>query len=216
MRGSKDVGQPWSDALAGNSWREFEVLLEDYFRRQGYKVEHVGAGRTGGRSFDDGIDLKLRRQGRYVIVQCKHWNAKQVPHSAVHELLGIMVRESAHGAVLVTSGEFTPYAIESAQRIGNIELLDGIELRRRLEIPAPSPSWIEASWIEASWIEPDSRDGLYADAFGDTAANQVDGEWRRKGGRRRNRPPSDHQVALRVLVLGALVVVFLILWRELF
>jgi hypothetical protein len=205
MRGLKDVGQRWSDALAGKTWQEFEVLLADYFRRQGHAVEHVGTGRAGGRGFDGGIDLKLRREGRYVVVQCKHWNAKQVPHNAVHELLGIMVTESAQGAVLVTSGEFTPYAIESAQKIGNIELLDGIELRRRLDLPVVAPP---------GWIEQDSRAGRYADALVEAVADRIAGDsrrGRRRGGREKR--SMAQQVAMQLLAFGAFLVFVMIMGK---
>jgi len=57
-----------------------------------------------GSRYDGGIDLKLRRGDEYVVVQCKHWNAKQVPHNDVHQLLGVMLSESATGAIFVTSG----------------------------------------------------------------------------------------------------------------
>lgn len=105
--------------------------MADYYRGHGWEVEHVGTGGTGSH-FDGGIDLKLRRPSEYVVVQCKHWNAKQVPHNAVHELLGIMVSEGATGAILATSGEFTRYARESAAKGGHVQLIDGDALRAML------------------------------------------------------------------------------------
>jgi restriction system protein len=78
-----------------------------------------------------------------LLVQCKHWNAKQVPHNAVHELLGITVNEGATGAILVTSGEFTRYAREVAARGGRVQLVDGDALRDMLgplpDVPNPVP-----------------------------------------------------------------------------
>ena len=74
-----------------------------------------------------------------MLVQCKHWNAKQVPHNAVHELLGVMVNEGATGAILVSSGEFTRAAIDAAQRHGHVKLIDGAALRTMLG-PLPEPS----------------------------------------------------------------------------
>lgn len=82
MYGLKNVLNRRDDARTRVAWDRLEVLLADRYRAEGWKVEHVGIGRTGSR-FDGGIDLKLRRPNGYVVVQCRHWNAKQVPHTAV-------------------------------------------------------------------------------------------------------------------------------------
>lgn len=117
------------DALSRISWQDFERLLATYYRGQGYQVEHVGTAATSAR-YDGGIDLKLRRNDEYVLVQCKHWNAWQVAHNDVHQLLGIMVNQSATGAILITSGEFTRAAREAAQKQGHVQLVDGDALRQ--------------------------------------------------------------------------------------
>lgn len=131
MSGLKDVRQRYDDALSRVGWDHFESLLAVYYRGQGYEVEHCGSGGVGGR-FDGGIDLKLRRSGEYALVQCKHWNAKQVPHNEVHQLLGLMLNEDATGGILVTSGEFTSAAKQAATRLGRVRLVDGHELRSML------------------------------------------------------------------------------------
>ena len=128
MKGLKPVARRREDALARLGWHELELLLAAWYRSEGYEVEHVGTGATGAR-FDGGIDLKLRRGEQFIVVQCKHWNAMKVPHNAVHELLGLMVNHGATGAILATSGEFTKAAIEAAQKLGHVQLIDGDELR---------------------------------------------------------------------------------------
>ncbi|RDZ28176.1 restriction endonuclease [Lysobacter silvisoli] len=130
-RSLKPVRQRHDDALTRIPWDRFEALLAAYYRVQGYQVEHVGTG-AGGARFDGGIDLKLRRDDAYVLVQCKHWNANQVTHNAVHELLGLMVNEGATGAVLISSGEFTDAAQAAAQRQGHVQLIDGVGVRAML------------------------------------------------------------------------------------
>lgn len=119
------------DALARMDPLAFERLIGEHYRREGWAVEHCGTGGTG-RKFDGGIDLKLRRGDQYLVVECKRWNAWQVPHNDVHELLGIMLTQGATGAIFVCSGEFTRAAREAAQRSGRIQLIDGVELRRML------------------------------------------------------------------------------------
>ena len=52
-----------------------------------------------------------------------------MPHNDVHQLIGIMVNEGATGTTLVTSGEFTRYAMTSAARQGHVHLIDGDQLR---------------------------------------------------------------------------------------
>jgi len=134
------------DALSRVDPTEFERLLAQHYRREGWIVDHVGAAATG-RSYDGGIDLKLRRGHEYVVVQCKRWNAYQVPHNDVHELVGIMVGEGASGAVLVTCGEFTRAALEAARRHPTLQLVDGVEVRRWIELPEakePANDWNDA------------------------------------------------------------------------
>lgn len=131
MKGLKNVRTRRTDTLTQVGWEQLESLLAVYYRGQGYTVDHCGTGASGAR-FDGGIDLKLRKDDAYVLVQCKHWNAKQVPHNDVHQLLGLMVNEGATGAVLVTSGEFTRAAIEAATKQGHVQLVDGDDLRAML------------------------------------------------------------------------------------
>ena len=136
--GLKSVRNRRDDALSRIGWDRLEILLAEHYGREGYQVEHVGTGGSG-RRFDGGIDLKLRKDDAYILVQSKHWNAFQVTHNAVHELLGVMVNEGATGAVLVTSGEFTRAAIEAATKQGHVQLVDGDELRQMLGPLAEQP-----------------------------------------------------------------------------
>lgn len=150
MWGLKKVKVRRADALSSVSWQGLESLLADHYSSQGYHVEHCGTGRSVSR-FDGGIDLKMRRGGEYVLVQAKHWNTRQVPHNAVHELLGLMVNERATGAVLVTSGEFTRAAVEAATRHGHVQLIDGEDLRTMLG------GWTRAQLPPAPSYDPDAR-----------------------------------------------------------
>ncbi|MGO4552085.1 restriction endonuclease [Lysobacter sp. 2RAF19] len=136
----KRVSQRRDDALARTDWAEVERLLAKHYGYAGYEVDHCGTG-SGGARYDGGIDLKLRRNGEYVIVQCKHWNAMKVPHNDVHQLIGVMVNEGATGAILVTSGEFTRAAVEAATKQGHVQLVDGDDLRAMLgPLPEPLPA----------------------------------------------------------------------------
>lgn len=122
------VRNPRYDALAKLEPYEFEKVVANYYRRQGYKVDHCG----GRGRFDGGIDLKMYRNGEYVIVQCKRENVYQVPHNVGHQLLGILLTEKADRAIVVNTGEFKPYAIETAAREPRLELIDGDRVREML------------------------------------------------------------------------------------
>lgn len=130
-RGYKAVRHRWSDPLSQMDPLEFERLMGRYFEEQGYRVEHVG---TGGRAtrYDGGIDLMLYRGDERIVVQCKRWTAYQVPHTDVHQLLGIIRTESATGGIFISSGEFTRAATEKMRGIPEIRLVDGHELRSML------------------------------------------------------------------------------------
>ena len=115
-----------SDALHGMSWREFETLVSEGFRLQGYQVDE-----TGGGGPDGGIDLVLSRPGKTgrekYLVQCKQWRAFKVGVTVVRELYGVMAARGAAGGFVVTSGRFTEEAISFASG-RNVTLVDGPKL----------------------------------------------------------------------------------------
>ena len=110
--GLKPVSSRHYDALSRIDWRAFERLIADYYRDQGFVVDHSGTGASSRIGFDGGIDLKLRKGAEYVLVQCKHENVYKVTHNPVHELLGVMANQGASRAILITSGEFTGLLLE--------------------------------------------------------------------------------------------------------
>lgn len=131
MRGLKPVRYRHDDALSRATWQQLEHLVADHYRAQGFAVLHVGTGARASR-FDGGVDLELRRDGEFVLVQVKHWNTQQVPHNPVHELIGLRTTRAATDVVLVTSGEFTPRAIEAAGHGRHARLIDGVQTRAML------------------------------------------------------------------------------------
>ncbi len=98
---SASSGDPAS-AVAAMSWREFELLLGEAFRRDGYRVIE-----TGGGGADGGVDLVLLRDGRTTLVQCKHWKTYRVGVQVVREMFGLMTHRQAGAGIVVTSGRFT-------------------------------------------------------------------------------------------------------------
>lgn len=85
--------------------------MAEAFRREGYRVEeNEKAGSDGG------VDIRLRRNGGLVLVQCKNWNRNRVGVGVVREMYGVMMDEGAAGVVIVCSGDLpgTPGASRRA------------------------------------------------------------------------------------------------------
>ena len=108
-----------ADALNDMSWREFELLVGEAFRLQGYRVNE-----QGGAGPDGGIDLVLGKGSEKYLVQCKQWKAFKVSVTVVRELYGVMAAKGAAGGFVVTSGRFTDEATAFASG-RNIKLIDG-------------------------------------------------------------------------------------------
>jgi restriction system protein len=107
------------DSLRALSWQGFERLVGEAYRRRGYVVEEIG-----GSAPDGGVDLVLHRQGSKVVVQCKRWRYAQVGVGRIREFYGVTVAEKAERGIVVTTGTFTPDAVEFA-RGKPLELVDG-------------------------------------------------------------------------------------------
>jgi restriction system protein len=131
------ISNPSKDALDDMSWQQFEMLVGEYYRQKGHKVEEVGGGGA-----DGGVDLILYKNDEEYLVQCKQWKAYKVGVKPVRELLGVMVGSAASGGIVVTSGEFSKDAMSFA-RENNIQLINGSELHKMIrsaqQTAAPMP-----------------------------------------------------------------------------
>lgn len=110
------------ESLKALSWRDFEKLVGEAFRRQGYAVVENGLGGA-----DGGVDLVLRRDGRVTLVQCKQWKSRAVNVSTVREMWGLLSHHQADAVKIVCVGEFT----RDAQHFvagKPVELIGGAEL----------------------------------------------------------------------------------------
>ena len=121
------------------SWQAFELLISEAYRRQGFDVTETDTGPDGG------IDIVLRKDGRKIYVQCKHWKSWKVGVDKVRELNGVVAAKGAYSGILVTSGVFTTEAITFAETCP-IELIDGDKLGKLIpEIePAKAAAQIQS------------------------------------------------------------------------
>lgn len=129
---------PAASTIDGMSWAEFEMLVGEAYRLQGFQVTE-----TGGGGPDGGVDLVLTRGGEKFFVQCKHWKAFKVGVETVRELYGVMAARGATGGFVVTSGRFTNDARLFTQG-RNLQLVDGPRLLAMLQQAQQSRSAVAA------------------------------------------------------------------------
>lgn len=135
------------ETLRALDWRDFEKLVAQAYRQQGWRVSE-----NWGRGADGGVDLDLRKGTERLVVQCKQWRTRQVPVTRVRELWGIVASEQATGAVFVTSGGYTQEAITFA-RGKRLELVDGEKLLKLVggvDVPQDTEVPVSRGDIEAA------------------------------------------------------------------
>lgn len=86
------------------------MLVGEAFRRQGYRIEETGLGGA-----DGGIDLRLSKNGKSTLVQCKQWRSQRVDVKTVREMYGLLAHHGADAVKIVAVGDFTPDAQRFAQ-----------------------------------------------------------------------------------------------------
>lgn len=148
------------NGLSTITWQQFELLVGEALRHQGFSVVE-----TGGNGPDGGIDLIAHKGGEKYLVQCKQWRSLQVGVPVVRELYGAMAAEGATGGFVITSGRFTGPAKQFASG-RNLRLVDGEQLNK----------WIAAS--KRSGPKPmsavvDAQPGPAGEAVVASAANAV-------------------------------------------
>jgi len=109
------------------SWRDFERLVGESFRSQGFTVIELG-----GNGPDGGVDLVLTKDGKRYLAQCKHWKQWQVGVSIVRELNGVIAAQRADGGYVITGGVFTDDARAFADSCG-VKLIDGPKLEQMIK-----------------------------------------------------------------------------------
>ena len=114
-------------------WKDFEYLVSEAYRRQGYSVQENTSGGA-----DGGIDLVLSKDGNRLLVQCKNWRSRKVGVTTIRELFGVVTAENATEGIVVCSGHFTNDAIEFAKG-KPITLVDGAALSHLIGTVQKSP-----------------------------------------------------------------------------
>lgn len=125
--GPVEMVSPTSDALVRMSVHDFEKLVIEGFRREGFLVvEPTGTKHLGC------VDLELFMGRDRYLVQCRRWKEKTVDALAVHELAAVINAERAVGGFIVASGRFTDEARKAA--LGrSIRVVPADSLRRLIK-----------------------------------------------------------------------------------
>jgi len=121
-RGELLRGQTSLSTIRNLSWRSFEELIGEGYRRNGFSVRG-----NSGPGPDGGVDLIARKDNEKVLIQCKQWKARNVGVRIVREMFGLLNSERANEVHVITSRYFTRDAIDFA-RNKPIRLVDGPKL----------------------------------------------------------------------------------------
>ncbi len=124
------------ESLSASGWRNFERLVGEAFRRQGYSVEENPHGGP-----DGGIDLVLGKEGRCILVQCKQWRRQQVGVATVREMYGLLLHHNADAVKIVTVGSYTDAARAFAEG-KPLELISGDTLLAMIRALQQQPSLV--------------------------------------------------------------------------
>ena len=109
------------NSIKALSWKEFEELVAEAYRRKGFRVIENGFGPDGG------IDVKLIKNNQTTLVQCKQWRSRNVGVAVIREMFGVLTAEKAYKVIIICCGEFTRDAVSFAEN-KPIELITGAEL----------------------------------------------------------------------------------------
>lgn len=116
------------DKIKGNSPQFFERLVVDIMVAIGYGGSHADAGKSIGKSGDEGIDgiIKEDRLGLDVIyLQAKRW-AGSVGRPEIQKFVGALHGKRAKKGVFITTGTFSADAMSYVENIDpKVILIDG-------------------------------------------------------------------------------------------
>ena len=104
------------DLIDGMSGSLFEELLQEHFKKLGYKAKMTPA------TADYGADLILEKEKERIVVQAKRWK-QNVGIAAVQQVVGAINYYQANKGMVISNSYFTQNA-ERLARSNNIELWD--------------------------------------------------------------------------------------------
>jgi restriction system protein len=109
------------EEIQNMKWGDFECLCKDLLRGLDFKeVEITKKGPKGG---DDGIDLKMKRNGQNLLGQCKRWTKNHGLIHPIRELGGSLKKYELEKGLFFVSIKANKYEYQEARNYG-VELWD--------------------------------------------------------------------------------------------
>lgn len=120
----------WTSDLRQLDGQEFEWLVGEVFRREGWTVLERGRQDAA----DGNIDLELTRGSDRRLVQCKRWTAKWIGVDEIRGFTGTLAAEKLPptAGIFVTLRGYTQPARDLAEKSG-LELVESRDLFERVE-----------------------------------------------------------------------------------
>ena len=111
----------------------FERLIVELLRAMGYGGTSENAGRTLGKSGDNGVDGVIDQDllgVDQIYIQAKRYaEGNNVSSGAIRDFFGALSVKKAQKGIFVTTSSFSPSAIQTARDLGmRIVLVDGVKL----------------------------------------------------------------------------------------
>lgn len=145
MKPGKDFNKPISnhafDYMKELNDAEFEKLIAMIFRQRGYTVSEKR------NREEHAVDVVLHMDHESTLVQYMHWREHHVDVAAIEALYCVMNDESTPHGIVITSGIFTPEALDFA--LGKaLMLINGVDLSQLIEVLSTSKEEKVASFEE--------------------------------------------------------------------
>ena len=107
-----------ADALDGMSWREFELLVGEAYRLQGYRVAEIGGGGP-----DGGVDLVFQLHQQIHNLRLNRHVQRRRRLVGNQQLRVAAERHGDHRALAHTAGKLVRILLGALLRVGDVDLL---------------------------------------------------------------------------------------------
>ena len=108
--------------LSAMNWREFSVLLEEAYQRDGYTVSRL----------DGAADFRLEKNKRVILVSAKRWKGASHGVPTLSELVALREKTAANEVRYVALNPVSEKGVLFAREHG-VALVQGAELARLLQ-----------------------------------------------------------------------------------
>lgn len=104
--------------------QQFEQLVAEVWRSRGYSCTVTD------RRGDKGIDVVAKKDDEEVLIQAKRYSDKNVGIDAIQRTAGLLVDNQFDPSkvVIVTTSEYTSDAVDRAEQIDSLSIINGFEL----------------------------------------------------------------------------------------